>query len=128
MPKLEIHDLKQKAVLWTRVGFDRYGQQVVANPVEINVRYEEDIQETIDADATPIAKTATVFVDRDIERGSILWLGTLASLPSAPTNLVEVLSLTKTPDIKGRNFQRTVNVNRWKDEVVPTTTTTTTSP
>jgi hypothetical protein len=118
VPALEIVNLKQRAVLWATSGKSRYGEPTVASPVEIRVRWEEGLSESIDDSATPIAVNATVDVDRDVAAGSILRLGKLADLPSPVTDgLMEVISFDKTPDIKSRVFQRSVTVRRWRSSL-----------
>lgn len=115
MPNVEVMNLLQKAVLWERSAVDRYGEPTVSDPVEIDVRWEEGLQETIDAEGTPVAASGTVDVDQDIPVGSILWLGELADLPDPVTSgLVEVVSSDKVPDIKGRVYARSVTVRKWR--------------
>ena len=104
--------LRQTAALWAATGnYDNDGDPEVAavgSPVEIKVRWEEETQERVNEDATPIAITTTVFVDREILKGSVLRLGTVAGLPSPPDNLHEVVEYDEIPNIKGVNPQRCV--------------------
>jgi hypothetical protein len=118
VPALEIVNLRQRAVFWATSGKSRYGEPTVASPVEIRVRWEEGISESIDDSATPIAVNATVDVDRDVAAGSILRLGKLTDLPSPVTDgLMEVISFEATPDIKCRRYQRSVTVRRWRSSL-----------
>lgn len=115
MPALEVSDLKQKAVLWANNGLDDYGQPKVSAPVEINVRWvwSKELNETPTESGEVIV--GEVAVDRVIEAESILWLGTLASLPATKTDLCKVVGYRETPDVKGRNPRRSVTIVKFND-------------
>lgn len=112
MPVLEKVSREQDAVLWSRMGFDGHGEPELASPTAIKVRWNQARREVIDATGAPVAVDATVVVDRDIVLGSRMWLGHITDLPSPVTEQMEVVSFTKTPDIKGREYLRTVGVRR----------------
>ena len=109
--------LKQRAVLWAFVSHDQYGEVKVSDtPVEIRCQWDQTTQESVNSEATPIATTASIPVDRDITEGSLLRLGKLADLPSpVEDGLVEVVTFIKTPDVKARKFYREVGVREFKD-------------
>lgn len=114
--------LTEKAVLWVRTTFDEAGEPVVAEPIEIDVRWEADRREIIGPNDTPIAVTAVVMVDRNIPEGSMMWLGELADLPAEVTEgIQEVVAYSEVPDVKGREFQRTVMLAKYKGQL-PTVT------
>lgn len=122
MGRVEDLGLKQKAVLWTRAGYDKHGEIKVNAAVEIDVRWERALSQRMSEDDTPIAITATIDVDRDIAVGSLLWLGNKIDLPAVIaniTNLVQVIGFDSIPDIKGRVFQRSVTVKKWRDRLPP---------
>jgi hypothetical protein len=115
MATIETKCLKQKAVLWALSDYDRYGEPTVSAPIEISVRWEQNLSQSIDDNATPIAVNGTIFVDRVIPEGSILRLGNKVSLPpTVTTGLMEVVSTTDIPDLKGRVNQRTVTTRKWR--------------
>lgn len=121
MPQ-ETDFLDQKAVLWLKSTYDAAGEQVVSEPIEISVRWEADRREILGPNETPIASTAVVMVDRNIPEGSIMWQGELTSLPDELTEGIhEVVAYSEVPDLKGRNFQRTVILAKYKGEL-PTVT------
>lgn len=123
MPALEVSDLKQKAVLWVRTGYDNFGQPTVSNkPVEIRCRWTWTHREIVDPQGNTIAIDANVAVAQDIPENSHLWLGTLkewnalhsgASQPDQ--NLCEVKVVKKTPDVKGRVRRRELSLMRLHD-------------
>jgi hypothetical protein len=87
--------------------------------VEIDVRWEEtDWQVSADM-SKGNAVNSVVLVDRDIATGSILRLGTLASLPSKMNNLFEVIGTNKVPDIKGVEYQWTCMLTK-RQPTLPT--------
>lgn len=120
MPAPELWGRFQKAVLWVRMGYDRNGQPVVsAHPIEINVRWDDTYRQVASPKGTPTVIEAVAVVDRDIPIGSLMWLGTLASLPgtgSSPTqDVMEVHSFNGIPDLKNRVEYREVNLKRFKN-------------
>lgn len=117
MPAIETSDCHQKAVLWAATGVDGYGNPIVSAAVEIDVRWEEERRESIDAFGNPIALDASVVVDREIAIDSILWLGELIDLPDPPTDLKKVVSRSAVPDVKGRSFRRKVSLVNFSDEL-----------
>ncbi len=100
--------------------FDSDGQQQVMAAVEINVRWERTGRQVAGPRNATITEDSLVVVDRDIVEQSILWLGKFVDLPSTIVNLREVLTFRSIPDLKGRNFRRTVSLI-WHSDTLPTT-------
>lgn len=109
MPSIEVADLRQTAVLWMSAinsPTDNFGNQRILSPVEIKVRWEAGKGEGL-------ARKATVFVSQEVYQGSVLWLGTLATLPISPEkpkNLMQVVAYKETPDVKNRSLRRSVEL------------------
>jgi hypothetical protein len=123
MTVLEDDCLFQKAVLWmaSATETNTSGERKVnSSKVEISVRWENSQQETTDGRGNTVSTIAKIWVDRDIEEGSILWLGKLRELPSTLSNLKKVVNFTKTPDIKGREFERTCTLAHHGDTLPDT--------
>ena len=115
--------LKQDAVLWavkTGTDIDADGNSKVSAAEGIKVRWERSVQEAVTSDATTTAISSTVFVDRVVNEGSILWLGSIKTIPSTPTPLLEVVNYSEIPDLKGRRFTRTVTLRAWGRDTLPT--------
>lgn len=124
MPSLEVASLHQKAVLWAAAApadreVDSHGERKVYAAVELKVRWEEGLTEAIDPNGQVVALDAVVIVDRDVEVGSIMWEGELGTEEDPPISLKEVVSFSKTPDIKGRKFRRVCGLRRYSDELPP---------
>lgn len=107
----------QKAVLWTFAGYDGHGDVKVNAAAEIDVRWEERRRETLDANGNSIAIDATVVLGQEIAVGSILWLGALADVATPPVNLKQVVVYNSTPDVKAREFRRTVGLVKYSNEL-----------
>ena len=116
---METDALVQDAVLWTDAGEDRYGREKISAAVDIKVRWEVDEQNEITDDGEVERRNVTVFVDREIAEGSLMRLGTIATLPNPVTNVFEVVTYREIPDIKGCEFQRTVTLQKY-DKTLPT--------
>lgn len=113
MPAVEIRGLKQKAVLWRIAGYSSDGNPTVYNPEEINTRWEDGDSQILGKDGSPISINASIMVEEEIDVGSLLWKGTLASLPASPSPIVEVMGLEIVPDVKIRKYQRTLSCSRY---------------
>lgn len=110
------------AVVWPFTRHDKDGQPRVANtPFEVNTHWDQAQVELIGDDATPVAINVTAMIDRDVTKGSLIWLGELEDVPenNKPVPLMEIVSFEKIPDVKGRKFQRTVMLRRFKGNGLP---------
>ena len=115
MPAPEVLNLTDHAVLWAASDVDYYGMDKVSSPVEIRVRWEGSASVSGDPQDTVQATPTTVYVDRAVTVGSLMWHGELRDLPDPPTGLFLVVGYDVTPDLKGRNMQRTVTLARYSD-------------
>jgi len=117
MPPIETFHRHQTAVLWAANGTDNNGRRTVAAPVEIKVRWEDGAIESILPDGDPVLLDANVVVAQEVPMGSIMRKGTLASVPTPPTNLMEVNQRRYTPDLKDRKTRRVLMLIRFKDKL-----------
>ena len=121
MPAFEVFDLNQKAVLWPTAGpKDRYGVLQVGDPVEIFVRWENTRCEMLNSKGEVIGVDASVVTDRDITVGSRMWLGELADWYGTGSGVeddevMQVLSVEKATDLKGRILRRELLLCRYKN-------------
>jgi hypothetical protein len=104
---------KQKCILWATTGRDEYNRPTWTTPVEISCRWEDKIVEFLAPDGSRQLSNAIVYVDRDIELGSVLKLGALTSgiveaTPFDNDDVFEVRSFDKLPNLKATEFLRTV--------------------
>lgn len=123
MPEQELSHRFQKAVLWERGYYDAYGQPTAKDPVEIDVRWEDNQSESLDQQGNTVVLDASVTVDRKIAPGSLMWLGSLADLPfgtdlgDETEKLMQVVTCNEVPDIKGRVTWREVGLKRYTDSL-----------
>jgi hypothetical protein len=121
MALLETSGLHQDAVLWRLKSLDARGQKRLSVPESMKVRWTEHEGVGVggvgvEGGTNPI--DATAVVDRDITIGSIMWQGRLEEWnPTLPQDLLEVVGRTSTPDVKGRQFYRTVTLRRYKSKL-----------
>lgn len=123
MPPLETSALHQRAVLWSKVRDDAYGEVVVsADPDEITVRWENRRFEMTEPDGAKVAIEAVVTVAQAVVIGSLLWKGELEDLvgtggPDYTTQgyLMQVHSFEEIPDIKGRAVYRELFLRRYRN-------------
>lgn len=123
MPALETIDLHQRAVLWTKAGDDIEGRPLVMAPVEIACRWERGAREGLKKDGTLVRLDAFVVVAQDVVPDSILWEGTLAewnatgSASGDHTDLMQVVIVKNSPDVKGQNRRRTLGLQMYSDQL-----------
>lgn len=119
MPDITRTDLKQNAVLWmadATLPADEFGNQRISLPVDIKVRWESGKGEGA-------ARKATAFVSQEITEGSVMWLGTLATLPSSPEkpkNLMQVTTYKEIPDVGNKSPRRFVELVLLGTQLPPT--------
>jgi hypothetical protein len=113
-------NLNQAAVYRELRGVDRYGEPLVAGPVEIAVRFERRKREVRKADGTVIGLDATMMVDREVKVGSTVSLGTLddwlgTGSAGEESELYQVVTYGEVPDVRGLHLQRTAGLARFRD-------------
>jgi len=100
---------KQKAVWWARSSKDRFGRWTFDLPVEIDCRWEDTIQEYLDAQGEKHVSKATVYMDRLVSVGDRLRRGELVfdvlEDPMQMTDSYQVASFEQMP-----NFRATENL------------------
>jgi hypothetical protein len=116
---VETDDLVGSAVLWVKspARADSYGRIKLEAKEEIPCRWIDSEYQATSGNSDAKSVTATVFVDRRIELGSIMAKGTLAQLSEIPSNrdLHEVIRYTEVPDVKGRAVRRSVTLAKYND-------------
>ena len=119
MPALEIVDFIHDAVLWEITGRNSFAEPVLADPIDIRCRWIQTKKETVNAQGNTVTIDAQVYVAVDIPIGSLMWKGEVADLlgtdQTPPSDAMQVVGFPKTPDLKGRNYRRMVNLMRFGD-------------
>ena len=110
--------LRQTAVWWplassesAGIEVDQYGHPVYASPIEVDCRWEDRIEQFTDGRDILRMSQAIVYVDRDMEIGGVLMLGTEDDItdesdPLRNEGAYEIQRFDKMPDFKCRRFLR----------------------
>lgn len=110
----------QTAVYWAYTGIDQFNKPIFAAALELTpangtgVRWEDVTEVFINQKGQQQVSRAKVFTSVDIIPQSVLWLGTLASVPNkylnnplALPNSGQVDKFEKLPTLDGKQFLRT---------------------
>lgn len=110
---------RQTAVYWALGSadsggkdFDRFGQPMYVDPVEIKCRWEDVSEEYIDAKGTKRLTKSKVYVDRDVNVGGTLMLGLLtdvdpAKRPNEHVGADEIRRFDNVPNLRAKEFLKT---------------------
>lgn len=104
---------RQNGVYWGSPVPAGDGSYTYATPVNIKCRWQGTNNLFITKDGDESVSKAVVFVDRDVEEGGWLWLGTVETLPTgastdprlAPRSGM-IRSFDKSPNLKATEFLR----------------------
>lgn len=66
---------RHKALYWRVTGTDRYGQPEYGVPVELNVRWQDQVEEFLDKEGNTQLSEAIVFCREDLDVAGYLYLG-----------------------------------------------------
>jgi len=106
----------QPCVLWPFKDFDDHGMYTVGPPVDVMVRWQEVRREIRKPDGVLVSIEATALVPIPVVPNSLMWLGTVATLPAGGVtadNLKQVVTYDECPDVKGRLHRRQVTLARY---------------
>ena len=129
MPPLETMDRNQHAVYWARQTYngrpksDKHSKPLVSAPVDVMVQWDDSYTQQRDAKNNKVDVDGTLFTNMTVAIGSVFWLGTVATLPSfelnpqAMLNLLEVVYVNVTPDLKGRVQSYELGVQKFTDQI-----------
>ena len=119
---LETDDLVQDGVLWPVQGADGFGAQRVGSPVPFKARWQLGDLAVSSAVSNVHRVVGTAAVDRLMKVESIVFKGTMAEyLATQPLliELMQVVSIKTTPDVKGHNNRYHVVLGPWNGNLPP---------
>lgn len=122
MPAFETSGRLQTAVLWRVTGVvDAYGENAVGEPEEIRVRWQRKRLDTLDAFGNQVTLDGLAVVNEEVAVGSRMFLGTLSDWTGTGSGdpddeVMEVVKVSYTPDLKARNVRRTLGLKRYKHD------------
>ena len=121
MPSLQSASRNQAAVLWPATSVDNFGNPVLGAAVQIRVRWETGERSTKEQTGTV---DAVVYVGQVITKGSVLWLGKLADVPTpnvatefGTVSLYSVISYNEVPAVKGSNKTQWIEAMRRSSQI-----------
>lgn len=117
MPSVETFDCTMDAVYWEALRYDAYGEFKVLSPIEIKVRWNDDVTDTKDPEGHRVNRDAVISSLTELVVGSIVWKGSLADLTDPPTNLYQIDKDASGLDIKNRRSRFLWNLSRFKDSL-----------
>lgn len=109
---------KQICVYWgvdySSAAYDEFGQSILLPAVQLKCRWQDVIEEFVDAKGAPRISNSKIFTGIDIVPGGYLKLCSLSDLSSAGNSdprvedaAWEVKRFDKMPTLKGNKFLRT---------------------
>lgn len=121
MPSLQSASRNQFAVLWPAIGTDNFSNPILGPAEEIRVRWETGERSTKEQTGTV---DAVVYVGKVIAKGSVLWLGRLAQVPTpnvatefGTVSLYSVISYNEVPAVKGPNKTQWIEAMRRSSQI-----------
>lgn len=110
---LESDCRSQDAVLLEADASNNDGEATTEAAAELKVRWEDGQGQIQDGQGDVVTYDATVIVGQDIPMDSVLYLGTEdARTDDTDPEYYRVVATKSIPDVKGRNFRRTVFLAR----------------
>ena len=97
---------RQWCVYWAYLEQDRYGKDVYDDPIAIKVRWEDKSEQDFLPTGQEVMITSTVYVDRLMALGGMLWLGLLVDAPTIPPEHQKISIFRTIPTKTARKFLR----------------------
>jgi len=91
---------KQKAVYWAPTGRDQENRYLYDDPVEIKCRWDERYERDFNMYGEEIDIRSTVYVDREVALGGVLWLGLLVDAPDTPPEHQKIKVIREHPNMR----------------------------
>lgn len=119
MPSVESFDCVDDAVLWEYDGVNEFNVVRVKAPVEIKVRWNDDVTDGKDSQGTKISIAVQIAALREIPMNSILRHGLIADVPDPKTELVQIVgNKIGGKDVQGKESRYLFQAARFMDQVV----------
>ena len=120
MPPQETSHRFQTVTYWAKGGTDAYAQPTLSTPVELLARWEFRRAEALDAQGRTVALDAFAVLDRAVAVGGLMWLGEYEDWLGTGSagdddELMEVVTYDEIPDVKGRFYERTAGLRKFRD-------------
>jgi hypothetical protein len=98
---------REWCVYWEYSGQDRNGKDTYLDPIEIKVRWEDKAEQDFLPNGQEVMIKSTVYVDRLMPLGGVLWLGLLVDFDlSTPPEHNKIKVFRSIPKKNARKFLR----------------------
>jgi hypothetical protein len=101
---------RQWAVYWEFDGQDRNGKDIFKDPIAIKVRWEDRAERDFLPTGEEVMVKSTVYVDRAMPLGGILWKGLLVDIPSIPPEHNKIRVFREIPKKDAKKFLRIARI------------------
>jgi len=108
------------AVYYEATGTSSFGEATFAAGREIRVRVEEKTEDTLGDNDELIRTNHTMYVQEDLVKNSVIWIGKLTDVPDPINDLLVIRVYEKIPNYNGKKFERVVKLKRFRDKLVLT--------
>jgi hypothetical protein len=101
------------AIYWAYLGSDEFGQAILADPIQIKCRWQDQEVMFTGGDGAQMLSVAKVYPDRDLTLEGFLMKGTLDDLnsdmlPDYGVSAFPIRAKEEHPDLRGKRFHLTV--------------------
>jgi hypothetical protein len=100
---------KQWCVYWEYDSQDRNGKDTYKDPIALKVRWEDKSEQDFLPTGQEVTIKSTVYVDRAMALGGVLWLGLLVDAPSTPPEHNKIQVFRSIPKL---NAKKTLRIAR----------------
>ena len=97
---------KQWCVYWEYLSQDINGKDVYDDPIAIKVRWEDKTDQDFLLTGQEVIVKSTVYVDRTMPLGGVLWLGLLVDAPTTPSEHLKIKVFREIPKMNAREILR----------------------
>lgn len=101
---------RQWAVYWAYTGQDRNGKDTYDEPIPIKVRWEDRTEQDFLPSGQQVIVKSTVYVDRTMSLGGVLWLGLLVDAPTTPPEHQKIRIFREIPKLRGNKVLRIARI------------------
>ena len=121
MPFHGVQGVVHSVVVWLRIGTDRTARPILSDTaLELKCRWDSSTKTVLDTQGNSVSIDATISgFSIHIPIGSAVWKGTIDDIPGTSEipvlDVMEVVTVTDTEDIRGRDTYREATLVRQKD-------------
>ena len=101
---------KQWCVYWAFLEQDRNGKDLYDDPIVLKCRWEDKTEQDFLITGQEVIVKSTVYVDRTMPLGGVLWLGLLVDAPCTPPEHQKIKVFREIPKLTGPQVLRIARI------------------